>query len=505
VLFRSKARGLITSGRRTLTGVSRFLLSTVLLISLIAFKGPAATTAHASTAGEATVNANARAAAQNSYADVVARVAPAVVTVRSERRVRSGEQFPFFDDPFFRDFFGPRFRDTPRQPQERLQRGLGSGVIVTADGFILTNHHVVDGAQDIRVELNDNRALPAKVVGSDPPSDLAVLKVEAQGLPVLPLGDSDRVRVGDIVLAVGNPLGVGQTVTSGIISAKGRSTGLSDGSFEDFLQTDAPINRGNSGGPLVNTAGELVGINSQILSPSGGSIGIGFAIPANMARSVMEQLVKTGKVRRGLLGVTVQSVTSDLASSLGLSQVRGAIVGSVTPGGPAERAGLRRGDVILALNGAPVADSNSLRNQVARTQPGSEVTLTVSRDNREQQLRVTLGELPAESAGSAAGDGGRGDGDKLGLSAEPLTPALARRFDLRAGAQGLVVTDIDPAGPAAEAGVREGDVIEEVNRQPVRSVADLEAALRRTAAGRPVLLLVRRDDASLFLTVRPRQ
>ena len=444
-------------------------------------------------------------AAQNSYADVVSRVTPAVVTVRAARRAREAQQFPFMDDPFFRDFFGDRFRQQGPRSQDRVERGLGSGVIVSADGYILTNHHVVDGAQDIRVELSDGRTLTAKVVGSDQPSDLAVLKVEASGLPVLPLGDSDRARVGDIVLAVGNPLGIGQTVTSGIISAKGRSTGPSDGSFEDFIQTDAPINRGNSGGALVNTSGELVGINSQILSPTGVSIGIGFAIPANMAKNVMDQLIKTGKVRRGMLGVTIQPLTSDMAASLGLSQARGAIVGSVQPGGPAERAGVRRGDVITAFNGSPVSDSNSLRNAVARTQPGSEATVTILRENREQQLRLTLGELPVERGRAAEGDGGgTGDNGRLGIDAQPVTPALAQRFNLKAGTQGLVVTEVDPAGPAAEAGLREGDVIEEANRQPVRSVADLRAALGRTGT-RPALLLVNREGDTLFLTVRPRQ
>jgi Do/DeqQ family serine protease len=474
---------------------------TALIFSLAACKGHAAPTG---SSVPSPVPSNLL-AAQNSYAEVVNQVAPAVVTIRSERRVRAAEQFPFIDDPFFRDFFGDRFRNSQPRNQERLQRGLGSGVIVSADGYIVTNHHVIDGAEEIKVELNDNRSFAAKVIGSDPPSDLAVLKIEAKGLPVLSLGDSDRVRVGDIVLAVGNPLGVGQTVTMGIISAKGRQTGLSDGSFEDFLQTDAPINQGNSGGALVNTKGELIGINSQILSPSGGNIGLGFAVPANMAKNAVDQLIKSGKVRRGMIGVTIQPVTSDLASSLGLSDARGALVSSVQAGSPAERAGIRRGDVIVALNGSPISDSNSLRNQVARTQPGTDVTLTISRDNREQQVRITLGELPAErmTASSDSSSGGSDTG-KLGIQVEPLTPALADRLNLRAGTQGLVVTAVDPVGPAAEAGIRENDVIEEVNRLPVRSVADLQAAIQRSGS-KPSLLLINRGGNSLFLTVRPLQ
>jgi len=326
-----------------------------------------------------------------SYADTVSKATPAVVTIHSEARVRQPQQFPFMDDPFFRRFFGER---APQQaPNQPTRQGLGSGVIVREDGYILTNHHVIDGADKISVDMNDKRSLEAQVVGSDPPSDLAVLKVNATGLPVLPLGDSDRTRVGDVVLAIGNPLGVGQTVTMGIISAKGRQTGLSNGSFEDFLQTDAPINRGNSGGALVSTNGELIGINSQILSPSGGSIGLGFAIPSNMARNVMEQLINGGKVRRGQLGIVVLPIPSEEASRLGVTQGPGVVVYQVQGGSGADRAGLKQGDVITALNGQAVADPNSFRNAIASTPPGSEVTLTVKRGGSEQQVRATLGEF----------------------------------------------------------------------------------------------------------------
>jgi Do/DeqQ family serine protease len=330
------------------------------------------------------------AAAVGSYADVVSRASPAVITIHSEMRVRAAQQFPFMDDPMFRQFFGDR---APQQVPEQRRSGLGSGVIITTDGYILTNHHVVDGAEQIKVDLNDNRTLDAKVVGSDPPSDLAVLKIDASNLPVLALGDSDKVRVGDVVLAIGNPLGIGQTVTMGIISAKGRQTGMSSGSFEDFLQTDAPINQGNSGGALVSTNSELVGINSQILSPSGGSIGIGFAIPSNMARTITDTLVKTGKVRRGQLGITVVKLNSEPAKELGIKETKGVGVAQVQPGSAADRAGLRKGDVITSFNGAEMTDPNVFRNLVASTAPGTDVSLTVIRDGREQQIRAKLGEL----------------------------------------------------------------------------------------------------------------
>ena len=452
---------------------------------------------------------------QTSYASVVGRVAPAVVTVHSERRVQASQrQLPFLDDDTLRELFGnqaPRGRQTQPQQRPRTERqeGLGSGVIVSADGYILTNNHVVEGSQEITVETTDSRVFKAKLVGTDAPSDLAVLKIEASSLPVLTLGDSDRAQVGDVVLAVGNPLGIGQTVTSGIISAKGRTTGIGDGSFEDFIQTDAAINRGNSGGALVNTSGELIGINSQILSPSGGSIGIGFAIPANMARDVMGQLIKQGRVHRGMIGVGIQSVTADLAQSLGLTQVRGALVNEVRPASPAASAGVKRGDVIVAFNGAPVADSNAFRNMVARTQPGTPVTFTVARDGRELELRATLAELPVENSNGEGDDAtasgaSNAESGKLGVVVEPLTPDAAARMELSRDTRGLVVTNVDPEGPAADSGLRRGDIISEVNRKPVSTREELRAALANSGA-RPVLLLVTREGQTIFLTVRVRQ
>ena len=432
--------------------------------------------------------------AATGYADLVSRVAPSIVTVRSERLAKPAVSG--LDDnqmaPFLR-----QFGVGPRDFAPRREGGLGSGVIASADGYVLTNNHVVEGAQKVEVELQDRRRLEARIVGTDAASDLAVLKVDAHGLPALPIGDSDAVRVGDVVLAFGNPLGVGQTVTMGIVSAKGRATGTGSGSFEDFIQTDAAINQGNSGGALVDAEGRLVGINSQILSPTGGNIGIGFAIPSRMAETVMTQLVHGGKVHRGQLGVSVQGVTSDLAKSLGLADVRGALVSDVVKGSPAERAGIERGDVILSLDGQPVSDGNSLRNRISSTQPGATVSIGFVRDGQQKTARVTLGELPSQKA--SADDGAPAQGPRLGLSLQPVTPEMAKELGVPAET-GLYVAEVAPASPAADAGLQAGDVIEQVNRKPIHDVSSLRQAVAASGE-KPALVLVRREGASLYLTL----
>ncbi|MGE3955426.1 MAG: DegQ family serine endoprotease [Vicinamibacterales bacterium] len=498
--------------QRTVRGAVA-LGAAALLVAGATWQGTAAEPAAGTPAAEAQQSAPvsrgaAVAGGRDSYADIVKAVAPAVVTVRVEGRARvSPTQFGPGDEDMLRRFFGDRFGQGRQMPRSPKQRGLGSGVVVTTDGYILTNNHVIDSAEDIRVEFNDGRSFKASLVGADKPSDLAVLKIDQSGLPTLPLGNSDAVQVGDVVLAVGNPLGIGQTVTMGIISAKGRSTGTGDGSYEDFLQTDAPINHGNSGGALVSTKGELIGINSQIVSPGDGNIGIGFAIPANMARNVMDQLKTNGRVRRSQLGVTVQPVTSEMAESLGLKEVGGAIVSSVSPGSAAEKAGVKRGDVIRSFNGQAIHDFNTLRNRVAEATPGSSASVVVVRDSAEKTLSVKLDEAQVSRDAASRQGGAADDKAALGVAVAPLSPEVATRAGLGKDARGVVVQDVDPEGRAADAGIQAGDIILEVNRRPVQSVDDLRSAVR-AASDRPTLLLIRRaagdEGRDVFVTVSPR-
>lgn len=451
---------------------------------------------------------------RTSYADVVEKTSPAVVRIESQIKAAAPppQQFPFGDDFFNQSPFNQSPQTQPRQNQRQpTERGLGSGVIVSADGTILTNAHVIEGAEKISIQMNDDKTYEAKLVGLDKPSDLAVIKIEAQNLPFLNLGNSDNVRVGDIVLAIGNPLGIGQTVTAGIISAKGRRTGLSDGSYEDFLQTDAPINRGNSGGALVNLTGELIGINSQILSTTGGSIGIGFSIPSNMAKSVMEQLVQNGRVRRGMLGINIQNLTPETAQALDLKETSGVLVSNVKPGSAADKAGVKRGDIVTAINGEKVEDSNVLRNKVAGTMPGNQIKLSVIRDGAPQEFVATLDEFEAENANANTNrqtpqnENGANtpQNGRLGLSLQPLTPEMARQMQLPAETEGLIVTEVDPNGAAAERGVLRGDVIMEINRQAVRTADDVQTALDK-AENRPILLLLSRRGQTIYLTLSQR-
>jgi serine protease Do len=442
-----------------------------------------------------------------SFAPVVKKVAPSVVTIYSSKTVRQSPGMSPFDDPILRRFFGEPFeedgipgrgnRGGRRVPQrEQREQSLGSGVIISADGYILSNNHVVEGADEIKVALvGGTEEHIAKVIGTDPQTDISVLKIEAKNLPPITMTDSDHLQVGDVVLAVGNPFNVGQTVTMGIVSATSRGFGSQILDYEDFIQTDAAINMGNSGGALVDAEGRLVGINTAILSRTGGNVGIGFAIPINMARRVMDSIVQHGKVTRGYLGVFIQDVTPAMAKEFELKERAGALVGGVPEDTPAAKAGLQPGDVITEFNGRKVPDSRQLRLWVSQTAPNTKATFKILRDGKERTVSTTLGELPSEMA---AGPGGRSrpgspqqPSDALeGVEVTDLDRATRRQGNIPANVQGALVTAVDPTSPAAAAGLREGDVIMEIKRQKVRNAQEAIDLSGKLSASEPILLRV---------------
>ena len=440
------------------------------------------------------------------FAPIVKRAMPAVVNISSSKVVKDqgdGGQ-GLFNDPFFRQFFGGR---VPQQEQPRSERAtsLGSGVVVSPDGYILTNNHVVDGATDVKVSFADKEEYPAKIIGTDKYTDVAVLKINRTGLTTLPFANSTRAEVGDVVLAIGEPFGLGQTVTMGIISAKGRA-GLGIERFEDFIQTDASINRGNSGGALIDTRGDLVGINTAILSgETGGNQGIGFAIPANLARNIMDQIMKKGKVTRGYMGILPQELTPEMAKAFGMPNAHGVAIAQVEPNSPAQKAGLKVGDVITALNNNPVDDVNGFRLAVADFAPGTTVHLKVERNGQALDLPVTLStfDLEAENKGEGQGNlpGGGEKGALKGLSVQALTGDLRQQLQVPEGTQGVVITDVDPDSAASAAGLQQGDIIVQVDRKPVATVGEFNAAVRAAASRESTLLLVKRGQGTSFVVV----
>jgi serine protease Do len=439
----------------------------------------------------------------NGFSSVLKPTLPAVVNIRSSKVVKHNgpNMSPFFNDPFFRQFFGDQFGQGQRQPRPEREQSLGSGVIVSPDGTVLTNNHVIDGASDIHVYLSDKREFTAKLVGTDPKTDVAVLKIEAKDLPTLALGDSAKLQVGDLVFAIGDPFGIGETATMGIVSATGRG-GLGIENYEDFIQTDAAINPGNSGGALVDLHGNLIGLNTAILTGgSGGNQGVGFAIPVNMVRNVMDQILAHGKVVRGYLGIYIQDLTPELAKQFGLSQGGGVLVGDVSPDTPAARAGLKKGDVILKLNGTPVDSRSSLQVQISQTPPGTPVKLDVWRDGKTRDLTVNLGELPENAEKSGPGE--KPSGALEGVDVESLTPEIAQQLEIPAGTRGVVVGSVDSSSAAAAAGLSRGDVIQEVNHKPVHNTDEFRQALAG-AEGKPVLLLVNHGGVTGYMVIEPR-
>jgi len=440
-----------------------------------------------------------------SFAPVVKKVVPGVVKVFTTTKAHpasfNGQPGGDMDD-FFRHFFGDQVpgRGQKRNSMVPRQEGIGSGVIVSVDGYILTNNHVVDGADEVKVALQDGREFTAKVIGRDPKTDVAVVKIDSSKLPAVPMADSDKVEVGDMVLAIGNPFGIGQTVTTGIVSATGRAGGIGL-DYEDFIQTDAAINPGNSGGALVDAEGRLIGINTAILSRSGGNQGIGFAIPVNLAREVMTSLINDGHVTRGYLGVMIQDLNPSLVKEFKLKDGKGALVGDVTPKGPADKAGIESGDVILEFNGKKVADSRHLKLEVGRTAPGRSVPVKLLHDGSVKTITVAVKEMPGnETLAKNSSKDSDDTGTLNGVTVGDLDREGHRQFNVPENVKGAVVTEVSPDSAAAEAGLRPGDVIQEINRKPVRNA---EEAVRLTEKGsdKTTLLRVWRNGGSRFVVV----
>lgn len=440
------------------------------------------------------------------FSAVVKKTGPAVVHIRVEKKAGGGmgpgNQFNPFDDPFFQRFFGPSFKhpSIPQSPEQFKAQASGSGFVISDDGYILTNNHVIEGADKITVRLEGDKELEGKVIGTDPQSDVALIKVASQGkLPFLPLGDSDKLEVGEWVIAIGSPFGLDRTVTVGVVSAKGRNrVGINE--YENFIQTDAAINPGNSGGPLLNIHGEVIGINTAIFSRSGGYMGIGFAIPVNMAKTVKGQLLADGKVTRSWLGVAIQDINEELARSFKLSQKSGALVTEVSKDSPAERAGLKQGDVITSYDGKAVNDVADLRNRVAMTAPGTKVELVIIRNEQERELTVKVEEQPGDMNRLASNGTDQQLFEKVGLSLQDLTPELARQFGYEVN-QGVLVAEVSPGSPAAMARIAPGSLIEEVNRQPVHNLKELQKVMKQNGDAGNILLLVRNGNRSQYVVL----
>jgi serine protease Do len=445
------------------------------------------------------------ASGRTSYAPIVKKVSPGVVKVFTSAKVQntgfSGQEGQGMED-FLHRFFGEESqggRGQHRNMPTPRQQGIGSGVIVTKDGYILTNNHVVDGADEVKVAMQDGREFSAKVIGRDPKSDVAVIKIDAKDLPAVQLADSDKVEVGDVVLAIGNPFGIGQTVTTGIVSATGRGNMGLD--YEDFIQTDAAINPGNSGGALVDAEGRLIGINTAILSRSGGNQGIGFAIPVNLACNVMDSLVKDGHVTRGYLGVMIQDVNPSLAKEFKLKNNSGALVGDVTPKSPADKAGIKTGDVVVEFKGKKVTDSRHLKLEVASIHPGETVPVKILRDGSPKTLEVTVKEMPgSEKLAKGESHGHDDNGTLNGVTVGDLDQGSRQQFELPSNVKGVVVTDVNPDSAAAEAGLKPGDVIQEINRKPVRT-AEEAVQMTENTSDKTTLLRVWRNGGSRFVVV----